>query len=71
MEIKIGELLTDNEYWQYLKEKYYEDGNVVVVDKQFLKNAMWRYNALQRLHELETEYKAVIEGQKIKEEMGL
>lgn len=65
------EILTDAQYWQYLKEKYYTPDTCEVVDKTFLKNVMWRYNELIRLRQFYDKYKSLVEGQKIKEEMGL
>lgn len=71
MEIRLAEIMLDKEFYDYVMKKYMDEGNVVVVDKLFLKNCLWRNNELKRLREFYDKHKAIIEGQKIKEEMGL
>lgn len=75
MEMRTSEIMLDDQFLDYIRNKIYGyealHENVFVVDKQFLLNCLWRDNELRRLRELRAEYQAVIDGQKIKEEMGL
>lgn len=71
MEMKIGQILLDEQYLDYIREKLYGTDTVMVVDRVFLLNCMWRNNELMRLRKFYEKNKALADGQKIKEEMGL
>ena len=72
MEMYACEIMLDAQFVDYIREKLYKNNDqAYVVDRTFLRNCMWRNNELMRLRALADKYKAVIEGAKIKEEMGL
>lgn len=71
MEMFAWEIMTDAQFNDYISNKLYSNDQAYVVDRQFLRNCMWRDNELKKLRDFYDKNKANDEGRKIKEEMGL
>lgn len=71
MEMKTSEILLDEQYVNYISNRLYGASEPITVDRFFLRNCLWRNNELMKLREFYKENKALVDGIKIKEEMGL